>query len=464
MAVLSDYTSGTISLAQGSVTVTGTGTLFEVTRFREGDTLQIQNLTAVIASVDSDTSLTLTEPWTGTTIVDGPYRARQLGDISRYPTQAATIIDLLGNGVLTNIADIPVEEGKLLRGNAAGRYEAVPEDELGIQDPNGSLTKLAAITLAARQILQTDVNGDLKTTDLLTDQVLVTDNNGALIQIERGTLGDALIRLALGTASQYVRADGTLQTLNKAAVGLSSVENISPDQMPVSAAQAASITTRFAKAGGDLSGGMNIRSNADSAVRFLNGNSGSYGYTVYFNSASGTADNGLQVVHSSTGLLATFRNNGNLSITGTISKAGGTLSTDHPLDPLNKNIRYAFTEGARYYLVHIGAAQLVDGRALIDIDATFDLTPGTFAAMNQNAMVTSLNHQGSFDQVKNTPIEGGAFEIICANEQSSGTVIWTVIGERADAFVRMLDPNCERGTGKFIPEFDKPEYMEPENV
>jgi hypothetical protein len=155
MAVLSDYTSGTITLANGSTAVTGTGTLFQVTRFREGDTLQIQNLTAVIASVNSDTSLTLTAPWTGTSIVNGAYRARQLGDVSRYPTQAATLIDLLGNGVLSNLAELGVENGKAPVGNAAGEYELQPIPT----DPNGNLAKLAALVLAANKIFRTDASG-----------------------------------------------------------------------------------------------------------------------------------------------------------------------------------------------------------------------------------------------------------------------------------------------------------------
>lgn len=166
MAVLSDYTSGTISLANGSVTVTGTGTLFEVTRFREGDTLQIQNLTAVIASVDSDTQLTLAEPWTGASIVDGPYRARQLADGTRVGTQAATLIELLGDGTLAGIAALGIEEGKALVGGPAGQYELVDTSTFGIQDANGSLGKLAALTLAANKILNTDGSGDLTQSDI----------------------------------------------------------------------------------------------------------------------------------------------------------------------------------------------------------------------------------------------------------------------------------------------------------
>ncbi|MBK3745158.1 hypothetical protein G3A39_38875 [Paraburkholderia aspalathi] len=184
---------------------------------------------------------------------------------------------------------------------------------------------------------------------------------------------------------------------------------------------------------------------------------------------SNTEDFGWEIKRFGTYLInaggqgRAFTVNGNMHVSGTISK-GGTLKTDHPLDPLNKNIQYGFTEGARYYLVHIGEEQLVNGRATIDIDAEFELAPGTFAAMNQNAYVTSLNHQGSFDRVISLPIVGGVFEIICENEASTGKVVWTVIGERADAFVRNIDPNCERGTGRFIPQFDKPDYVEPEHA
>ncbi|MCX2696731.1 gp53-like domain-containing protein [Ochrobactrum chromiisoli] len=180
MAVLSDYTSGTISLANGSTAVTGTGTLFDVAKFREGDTLQIENLTAVIASVNSNTSLTLAVPWTGTTLTNAPYRARYLSDGARVTAQATTLIELLGNGVLSNLAEIGVEDGKTPVGNAAGEYELVDTGTLGIQDPNGSLAKLAVLTLGNRQILQTDGSGNLTLLALAARQILQTDADGAL--------------------------------------------------------------------------------------------------------------------------------------------------------------------------------------------------------------------------------------------------------------------------------------------
>lgn len=434
MATLSDYTSGTISLANGSATVTGTGTLFEVTRFREGDTLQIQNLTAVIATVDSDTQLTLAEPWTGTTIVDGRYRARQLGDGTRVSTQAATVIELLGNGVLTNLAELGVEEGKTPVGGPTGEYELVDTSSFGIQDPNGSLGKLAALTLAANKAITTDGNGNAQQSNL-------------------GTLGRALLALASGTSAQYVRADGTLQTLDKAAVGLGNVDNTSDANKPISTATQTALNGKFDKTGGALSGGININSNGDSAVRFLN--TSSYGYTVYFNSGNGTTDNGLQVVHSSGGLIATFLYNRNFSVVGTISKGGGTFLIDHPLDPYNRNLRHGFVEAPRYDLIYRGTVQLVNGRATVDIDAASNMTSGTFAALTTNAFVTSLQNQDGFARLKPGPINGGSFEIICEDENCTDRVSWLVIAERNDPFVKSdLDQNTD-SEGRFVPEFEK---------
>lgn len=200
MAVLSDYTSGTITLANGSTAVTGTGTLFDVAKFREGDTLQIQNLTAVIASVNNNTSLTLTAPWSGTSLADAPYRARYLPDGARVTAQATTLIELLGNGVLSNLAELGVEDGKVPVGNAAGEYELKDQSTFGVQDPNGSLAKLAGLSLAARQILQTDENGALKALALSASKFLRTDANGDLALSDLGAAAIALLNLS-GTAA-----------------------------------------------------------------------------------------------------------------------------------------------------------------------------------------------------------------------------------------------------------------------
>jgi hypothetical protein len=135
--------------------------MFTTAAFRPGDTPQIQNLTAIIASVNSNTSLTLTAPWTGTSLTNAPYRARYLPDGARVTAQTTTLIELLGNGVLSNIASLPVQDGKLLVGNAAGQYE--PKDY--VDDTNGNLAEIAGLERTHDKIVGVDDNGKYELQD-----------------------------------------------------------------------------------------------------------------------------------------------------------------------------------------------------------------------------------------------------------------------------------------------------------
>ncbi|WP_192799511.1 hypothetical protein [Brucella tritici] len=421
MAVLSDYTSGTISLANGSATVTGTGTLFEVTRFREGDTLQIQNLTAVIASVDSDTQLTLTEPWTGTSIVDGPYRARQLADGTRVGTQAATLIELLGDGTLAGLAALGVEEGKAPVGGPAGQYVLQP---IAVDD-KGTLASLAELVLAANKAITTDGSGNAQQSDL-------------------GTLGRALLALAAGNNTQYVQGDGTLQAKSG---------------LPVSAATQTALDEKVTANNPQISQALRVRAglypNQSGMIDFSwQGGLAVWGWYLENNFALSlsTFDGGTGAY---TGTPVSFLANGNVAFSGTISKGGGTFYIDHPLDPFNKNLRHGFVEAPRYDLIYRGTVQLVDGRATVDIDAASNMTSGTFAALTTNAVVTSLQNQDGFARLKPGPINGGSFEIICEDENCTDLVSWVVIAERNDPFVKSdLDPNTD-SNGRFVPEFEK---------
>lgn len=152
MAVLPDYVTGTITLANGSTTVTGTGTMFATAAFRPGDTLQIQNLTAIIASVNSNTSLTLTAPWTGTSLANAPYRARYLPDGARVTAQTTTLIELLGNGNLQALAGLTsaANKGIMFTGSgAAGTFDLSPFARTLLDDTTGAAmwTTLGGVTL-----------------------------------------------------------------------------------------------------------------------------------------------------------------------------------------------------------------------------------------------------------------------------------------------------------------------------
>lgn len=90
MAVLSDYTDGTITVTNGSVDFTGTDTLWRSAAFREGDTVLLQGFTGVIAGTSDDDPLILsnttgqfTEAWPGASGTFS-YRMRYQPDNARF--------------------------------------------------------------------------------------------------------------------------------------------------------------------------------------------------------------------------------------------------------------------------------------------------------------------------------------------------------------------------------------------
>ncbi|MBE0563594.1 MAG: hypothetical protein IH622_22640 [Ochrobactrum anthropi] len=461
MAVLSDYTDGTITVTNGSVDFTGTDTLWRSAAFREGDTVLLQGFTGVIAGTSDDDPLILsnttgqfTEAWPGASGTFS-YRMRYQPDNARFSAKSTALINLLANGILRGIADIGVEEGKLLIGNVAGLYDLIDKSELGTPDPNGSLGKLAALTLAARQILQTDATGALKAIALAANKAIVTDANGDVTPIDLGTLGRTVLGLATGTSAQYVQGDGTLQP--KAG-------------LPVSTATQTALDTKASLSGATFTGAIlgttfTVGGANNGRYYFRNASNISIG-EVGVASGSGFGDSIGIVTTTSTGQVAIFTGTaavrrltvdaaGAVAVAGTLSKGGGTFLIDHPLDPFNKNLRHGFVEAPRYDLIYRGTVQLVDGRATVDIDAASNMTSGTFAALTGNAVVTSLQNQDGFTRLKPGVINGGSFEIICEEETCTDFVSWVVIAERNDPFVKSdLDPNTD-SNGRFMPEFDK---------
>jgi len=109
MPALSDYVAGTITLTNGSVDFTGTGTGWLAADFREGDTIfQVAGQTqwdAVIASIVSNTVGTLALPWGGATGTYA-YRMRYMADGARVTAQARNLIELLGNGNAVALAGL----------------------------------------------------------------------------------------------------------------------------------------------------------------------------------------------------------------------------------------------------------------------------------------------------------------------------------------------------------------------
>lgn len=461
MPLANSYSTGAITVTQGSIEFTGTGTLWRARGFRDGDFVIVNNGIGMIQGVNepyqpiaSNTSGQFKTPWKGASGTF-PYNMVYRADDSRLTDNTQQVLELLASGNLEAFAALNGAEDMLPIFTGAYGLRLIAKSELGVADRNGLLSELADLTKTANQflILGTDGKAAIKPISELTDAIennrlaIVTNTNAI------SALDQSKFNKPSGTTSQYLQGDGT--TDNKT-------------NLPVSTATQIALDAKASLSGAAFSGDINLErprgSHASGAyndagrVSSLITDAGASAYMSIFGQehAGNTFRAIFECVYGVQSGLLIFNSLGNLSVPGTLSKGGGTFLIDHPLDPFNKNLRHGFVESTEYLNLYRGLVTLENGRMNIDIDAAFGMSDGTFAALNADVMVTSLQNQNDFDRVC---IQGdpstGKFTIVCENETSTAQIAWMVSGRRKDAFVLHLDENCERGTGRFIPEYDK---------
>ncbi len=163
MALLDKYNAGTISVAQNSTTVTGTGTAWLPATVKAGDTLYAGRALGLIETIDSATSLTLALPWKGGAVNGGAYAIHRTGaewgtgERRTLSTQLAEAVDRISrHGVkytVTNTRELTAALGKdgdfahiegatRLYVKRAGRWEEF--GDLGGIDRDAVLAILAA--------------------------------------------------------------------------------------------------------------------------------------------------------------------------------------------------------------------------------------------------------------------------------------------------------------------------------
>ncbi len=119
---------------------------------------------------------------------------------------------------------------------------------------------------------------------------------------------------------------------------------------------------------------------------------------------------------------------GNLAITGALSKGGGSFVIDHPLDPRNKMLFHSFAESP-------DAKNLYDGVVVLDENGVAEIQlPDYFMALNKdfryqffpfNEAMPNLYIQREVVN-NNFAIAGGI---------PNGRISWQVTGIRQDAFI-----------------------------
>ena len=113
MALETVYDTGTVTLGAGSTTVTGSGTAFQTAGLQEGDIFWANGLSVRIASVASQTSLTLAYNWPGSALSASNYEVRYVNDGVRANAQQAELLEQLANGNLTALSGLTSAADKL---------------------------------------------------------------------------------------------------------------------------------------------------------------------------------------------------------------------------------------------------------------------------------------------------------------------------------------------------------------
>lgn len=142
--------------------------------------------------------------------------------------------------------------------------------------------------------------------------------------------------------------------------------------------------------------------------------------------------------------------NGNVNITGSISKGSGTFKIDHPLDPLNKILYHSFVESPDMMNVYNGNI-ITDANGKAEV-----ILPSYFEALNKDFRY-QLTVIGQFAQaIIEDTVKNNRFTI--KTDKPNVKVSWQVTGIRKDPFAEKnrVIPEVEKN------EFERGKYLHPE--
>jgi hypothetical protein len=139
---------------------------------------------------------------------------------------------------------------------------------------------------------------------------------------------------------------------------------------------------------------------------------------------------------------------GNVNVSGSVSKAGGTFKIDHPQDPENKYLYHSFVESPDMMNIY-------NGNITTDASGTAVVTlPSYFEALNQDFRYQLTVMGTTFAQaIVSKKVNGNKFEI--KTNAPNVEVSWQVTGVRHDAWANAnrVVPEVEKESfnkGKYI--------------
>jgi hypothetical protein len=172
---------------------------------------------------------------------------------------------------------------------------------------------------------------------------------------------------------------------------------------------------------------------------------------------SSTGGHAIRGESSGTGYAGFFTHRvrvlGDLSITGTLSKAGGTFRIDHPLEPERRYLVHGFVEAPEQLNVYRGTVKLnARGRATVRLPRYFDA-----ANTDPSYQLTPVGAPAP-DLHISKAVSGNRFGI--SGGSAGLTVCWQVTAARDDAWARKHPVRVEQLKRKA----DRGKYLHPREM
>lgn len=190
---------------------------------------------------------------------------------------------------------------------------------------------------------------------------------------------------------------------------------------------------------------------------------------VFRSSASGTdwiidhSSGSMRFIYGS--IMMNIASSGNVTISndlyiaGVLSKGSGSFKIDHPLKPDTHHLIHSFVESPYADNIYSGMVTLKKGKAKIDIDKIFNMTKGTFEALNTSFRRTTSNESGFAKVI--SKLDGAVLTIEAEDKKCTDEIFWQVIGERHDK--HMLDTQWTDKKGRVVIEPLKSELTESDD-
>lgn len=208
------YNTGTATVAAGGTTVTiaGAGNLQALVSV--GDTFRWNGLEVRIIDIPTGSTLTLLQGWPGAALNASPYEIAFTPYDSGYREGVQEILDRFGSGtgIIGNIAGESPVNSSLMGFDASGAFVQRDINSIGLQDPNGNLTKIAGESPVNSSLMGFDVTGQFVQRQIqafMNDFLLSDNSQTARTNLGVTSIGQQLVTAATQAAGRSAIGAGT---------------------------------------------------------------------------------------------------------------------------------------------------------------------------------------------------------------------------------------------------------------